>query len=120
MRSALLWIGLPLFIVIGGSIAIYQAAHAPLPSDQPAPAAEVQQSTRANGAPQAPEAQVRPRPVQQRQIAAQSATVYIAPYSGKRYHATQSCRGLSNARSVEAISLAEAERRGLPPCKICY
>jgi len=46
-------------------------------------------------------------------------TVYIAPYSGKRWHTTRNCRGLGRARSVEAISLSEATARGLTPCKIC-
>jgi len=46
-------------------------------------------------------------------------TVYIAPYSGRRWHTTPNCWGLSRARSVKPVSLSEARRRGLTPCKIC-
>jgi len=46
-------------------------------------------------------------------------TVYIAPYSGRRWHTTRNCWGLSRARSVKPVSLSEARRRGLTPCKIC-
>jgi len=48
------------------------------------------------------------------------ATVWIAPYSGKKYHRTSGCRGLSNARSTQSMSLSEAMAQGYTACKICY
>lgn len=110
MRSALLWVALPVFIAVGGGIAIYQAAQLPVVSEQSTHPPEVGQAADTERAPQ----------IQQPHEARQSVIVFIAPYSGKCYHATESCRGLSNARSIEAISLGEAERRGLTPCKICH
>jgi hypothetical protein len=49
----------------------------------------------------------------------QTGTVYIAPYSGEKWHVTPNCRGLSNARSVAPLSFREAQQRGYAPCKIC-
>ncbi|GMW01512.1 MAG: hypothetical protein AMXMBFR84_26490 [Candidatus Hydrogenedentota bacterium] len=49
-----------------------------------------------------------------------TASVYIAPYSGKKYHSSPSCRGLNNAASVAEISQSTAQGRGLTPCKICW
>lgn len=46
--------------------------------------------------------------------------VYIAPLSGKRYHSSPDCRGLSNARSVDAVDQDDAIARGLTPCRICW
>ncbi|MCC6798193.1 MAG: hypothetical protein IT366_23975 [Candidatus Hydrogenedentes bacterium] len=48
------------------------------------------------------------------------ATVWIAPYSGKKYHRTSGCRGLSNARSTQSLSLSEAMSQGYTACQICY
>lgn len=112
MRSALLWIGLAVFIAGGGFIVMYQVADLPTSSEQSTESLELEQRPRVQQGPQIEQ----PRQVS----SAASETVFIAPYSGKRYHATESCRGLSNARSVEAVSLSEAQGRGLTPCKICY
>ena len=46
--------------------------------------------------------------------------VYIAPYSGTKYHAKKSCRGLRNARETEKITKKEAKEQGYTACKICY
>lgn len=45
--------------------------------------------------------------------------VYIAPYSGKRYHRSRECRGLRNARSVASTNRDKARADGYTPCKIC-
>lgn len=45
--------------------------------------------------------------------------VYIAPYSGTKYHLDEFCRGLSNAREVESMSLEDAELDGYEACDIC-
>ena len=45
-------------------------------------------------------------------------TVYITK-TGKKYHSTKDCSGLSNAKEVLAVSRDEALRRGLTPCKVC-
>ena len=46
--------------------------------------------------------------------------VYIAPYSGKKYHSTQRCRGLNRARYTKGVSLKYAKSHGYTKCKICY
>ncbi|MCF0229903.1 MAG: fibronectin type III domain-containing protein [Parasporobacterium sp.] len=42
--------------------------------------------------------------------------VYIAPYSGERYHYNRNCRGLRNARYIEKISLSDAKSYGYTLC----
>lgn len=49
----------------------------------------------------------------------QSTTVYVTA-TGKKYHSTKSCRGLSRAKSVSSESLGDAETSGLTPCSLCY
>ena len=46
-------------------------------------------------------------------------TVYIAPYSGKKYHPDRNCRALRNARSVQAVTKQQAVQAGYQPCGIC-
>lgn len=43
-------------------------------------------------------------------------TVYIAPQSGTKYHYSAGCRGLSNANSIQEMSLSEAESQGYELC----
>lgn len=52
----------------------------------------------------------------------QSAKVYICTgRSSKRYHKTSRCEGLRRCSGeIRAVSVAEAERMGRTPCKICY
>jgi uncharacterized lipoprotein YmbA len=45
--------------------------------------------------------------------------VYFAPASGTKYHRTQDCRGLSNAKSTSITTPETGQRKGLSPCKIC-
>ena len=45
-----------------------------------------------------------------------SKRVYIAPYSGKKYHYNKNCRGLSSARSIEKVSLSYARSEGYGLC----
>ena len=41
--------------------------------------------------------------------------------SSKRYHKTDSCKGLDNCQaSVKKVTLAYAEKIERTPCKICY
>ncbi|MGG5329388.1 hypothetical protein [Enterococcus sp. AZ163] len=54
----------------------------------------------------------------QAQAQPQVQTVFIAPQSGTKYHSNSGCRGLSNANSVEEVSLDSVGN--LTPCKICY
>lgn len=50
---------------------------------------------------------------------ASETTVYIC-VTGKVYHSTKNCRGLSNAtHKIEAVSLSEAKKTRRA-CKICY
>jgi len=46
-------------------------------------------------------------------------TVYIC-VTGKVYHSTRDCRGLSNAtHKIKAVSLSEAKKTRRA-CKVCY
>lgn len=46
-------------------------------------------------------------------------TVYTAPDSGKRYHTSQACPALQNARHITAMSHDAALRNGYTPCRRC-
>lgn len=46
-------------------------------------------------------------------------TVYVAPFSGQRYHSMDDCSGLLFADRTEAVSLAYAAAHGYTPCQIC-
>lgn len=124
MRSTIIWIALPIAIAVAGAIIIMRLA-GPISRTPPASApAASQESAPAPHIPSPPaqrtyKPQTTPDTVTGRSTP-QPTTVYIAGQSGKRYHATRTCRGLTNARSIQAIPLAEAKRRGLTPCKICY
>lgn len=48
-----------------------------------------------------------------------SQTVYITA-TGKKYHSTKNCSGLSNANAIYDSTLEEAENKGLEPCKKCH
>lgn len=48
-----------------------------------------------------------------------SQTVYITR-TGKRYHSTANCPGLSNANAVYGSSLTAAKQKGLTPCARCH
>lgn len=54
------------------------------------------------------------------QAYAKSRKVYIAPYSGSKYHSTKHCRGLRRARSVKKISVKTAKRQGYSKCRLCW
>lgn len=43
-------------------------------------------------------------------------TVYIAPDSGTKYHFSANCRGLSNANSIQEMSLSQAQSQGYDLC----
>lgn len=51
-------------------------------------------------------------------VALADVTVYVAPYSGTKYHSRQSCRGLNNARRIKAYKLSELPSK-YKPCSIC-
>lgn len=46
-------------------------------------------------------------------------TVYITP-TGKKYHPSKTCPGLSRAKKIIPIERSEAEARGYTPCKKGY
>ena len=46
-------------------------------------------------------------------------TVYVTA-TGSKYHSSEDCWGLRNANSVTAVTLEEAEERGLEPCGVCW
>ncbi len=48
-----------------------------------------------------------------------SRTVYVTK-TGKKYHLTKRCSGLSNANAIYEATLSEAKSRGLTPCSKCY
>jgi len=43
-------------------------------------------------------------------------SVYIAPYSGTKYHFNKKCRGLSHANSIKSVSLSTAKNQGYTLC----
>lgn len=49
-----------------------------------------------------------------------AAKVYVAPNSGKKYHAYKGCRGLSRARRIVKYTKKKAKARGYKKCKICF
>ena len=49
-----------------------------------------------------------------------AAKVYVAPNSGKKYHAYKRCRGLSRAKRIVKYTKKKAKARGYKKCKICY
>ena len=46
-------------------------------------------------------------------------TVYVSK-TGHKYHATAQCWALARSKNPQAITIEEAKRRGLEPCKVCY
>ncbi len=52
----------------------------------------------------------------------EESTVYICvSKTAKRYHCDRDCRGLNNCtHEVKIVTVKEAEKRGLTPCKQCY
>ncbi len=46
-------------------------------------------------------------------------TVYITE-TGKKYHATKTCRGLSNAKNILTVDINDAKAKGLEPCSFCH
>lgn len=46
--------------------------------------------------------------------------VYIASYSGTKYHSSARCEGLENAASIKGISITDAKDQGYKPCGYCY
>lgn len=48
-----------------------------------------------------------------------TSTVYTTE-TGKKYHCTKNCSGLSNAKKIYTDTLSEAKTRGLTPCSKCY
>lgn len=53
-------------------------------------------------------------------VTAKTRKVYYAPYMGKKYHCTKTCRGLNRAREIRKISVKGAKKLHLTKCKICY
>lgn len=49
-----------------------------------------------------------------------AAKVFVAPNSGKKYHAYKGCRGLSRAKRIVKYTKKKAKVRGYKKCKICY
>ncbi len=53
---------------------------------------------------------------------AHGGTVYVCTGgSSKRYHKTNTCNGLRGCRAeIVATTVAEAEKAGKTPCRMCY
>lgn len=50
-------------------------------------------------------------------IFATSRTVYVTK-SGKKYH-TETCRTIRKSKTVRAINLEDAQKRGYKACEVC-
>lgn len=51
-------------------------------------------------------------------MATAAGPVYVSR-TGKSYHSTPTCWSLSRSKSVTTITLEEAQKRNLKPCKMC-
>lgn len=49
----------------------------------------------------------------------QSQTVYTTK-TGKKYHSSKNCPGLSNAKAIYESTLSQAKNKGLDPCSKCH
>lgn len=49
---------------------------------------------------------------------AQAQTVYVSK-AGKSYHTSKECQYIRRSTTVTAMPLADAQKRGLNPCKAC-
>lgn len=47
-------------------------------------------------------------------------SVYVAPYSGTKYHSSSGCEGLENAISIKKMSITDAKDQGYKPCGYCH
>lgn len=57
-------------------------------------------------------------PVEQAQAA--PTKVYVAPYSGAKYHIKKSCWTLKKAKSIKKVTLGKAKSMGFKSaCKVC-
>lgn len=56
------------------------------------------------------------------EVKTKEATVYVCTGpKAKKYHATQTCRGLNRCSgSIRQLSVSSARAKGFTPCKICY
>lgn len=56
------------------------------------------------------------------EVKTKDATVYVCTGpKAKKYHATQTCRGLNRCSgSIRQLSVSIARAKGFTPCKICY
>lgn len=52
-------------------------------------------------------------------VSASGQSVY-ASKAGRKYHASRDCWSLQRSKTVEGMSLEDARKRGLEPCKVCY
>lgn len=55
-------------------------------------------------------------PVEPAQTDNVSKVIYIAPQNGSKYHYDPNCRGLSNANSIQEMSLSQAQGAGYDLC----
>lgn len=53
-------------------------------------------------------------------VTAKGAKVYIAPYSGTKYHSSRTCRSLRRANEIRKIKKSRAVALGYTKCRICY
>lgn len=60
-----------------------------------------------------------PKIVNNTQLETNSATVYVTE-TGKKYHSTKNCSGLSRAKAIYSSTLQGAKNRGLDPCSKCH
>ena len=59
------------------------------------------------------------KPIENVQQESNSQIVYITA-TGKKYHSTKSCSGLSNAKAIYDSTLSEAKSKNLGPCSKCH
>ncbi len=50
---------------------------------------------------------------------AEKGSVFVTK-SGKKYHKEKGCSSLKNSKEVKKMSLKDAKKAKMTPCKICY
>ena len=53
-------------------------------------------------------------------ITDKNSTIVFTTKTGKKYHSTKKCSGLSNANAIYESKLNDAKNKGLTPCAKCY
>lgn len=60
------------------------------------------------------------KPLQTQTVTTPTSNTVYTTKTGKKYHSTKNCRGLSNAKEIYTSTLSAAKSIGLGPCSFCH